>query len=178
MIGDRLKSERERLSHTQPTLAEYAGAKKRTVIDWEKGVSSPTAVQLSALAAIGVDVQYVITGVRSLNPACETQNITQQLYLLKSSTEAINPLKLDKYQAAHLQSILHGVATGKSDAVAEAMADYANCELTVAEKDLLASYRAASDTDRAFINRFAHLAAKAAEDEAEPGEQEKSANGN
>jgi transcriptional regulator with XRE-family HTH domain len=62
MIGERLKKERERLGYTQPDFAEHAGAKKRTLIDWEKGVSSPTSVQLSALSKIGVDVQFVITG--------------------------------------------------------------------------------------------------------------------
>ena len=65
MIGIRLKEERERLGYTQPAFAEAAGAKKRTLIDWEKGVSSPTAVQLSALSEIGMDVMYVITGQRS-----------------------------------------------------------------------------------------------------------------
>jgi transcriptional regulator with XRE-family HTH domain len=62
VIGERLKSERERLGMTQPDFAEAAGAKKRTLIDWEKGVSSPTAVQLAALAGIGVDALYVLTG--------------------------------------------------------------------------------------------------------------------
>lgn len=65
MIGKRLKEERDRLGLTQPLFAEAASAKKRTLIDWEKGVSSPTAVQLSALAAIGVDVMYVLLGVRA-----------------------------------------------------------------------------------------------------------------
>lgn len=54
-----------RLGYTQPVFAEMAGAKKRTLIDWEKDVSSPTAVQLSALAAHGLDVVYVLTGTRS-----------------------------------------------------------------------------------------------------------------
>ena len=65
MIGERLKEERERLDLTQPAFAEAAGAKKRTLIDWEKGVSSPTAVQLAALASIGVDALYVLTGQKS-----------------------------------------------------------------------------------------------------------------
>lgn len=65
MIGERLKSERERLGMTQPDFAEAAGAKKRTLIDWEKGASSPTAVQLAALASIGVDALYVLTGQRA-----------------------------------------------------------------------------------------------------------------
>jgi transcriptional regulator with XRE-family HTH domain len=65
MIGERLKYERERLGMTQPDFADAAGTKKRTLIDWEKGVSSPTAVQLSALSTIGVDVLYVLTGQRA-----------------------------------------------------------------------------------------------------------------
>lgn len=64
MIDVRLKEERERLSMSQTAFAEAAGAAKRTLIDWEKGVSSPTAVQLSALSKIGVDVLYVLTGAR------------------------------------------------------------------------------------------------------------------
>lgn len=65
MIGDRLRLERERLGLTQPAFAEAADAKKRTLIDWEKGVSSPTAMQLAAMAVLGVDVLYVVTGDRS-----------------------------------------------------------------------------------------------------------------
>lgn len=61
----RLKQERERLGLTQPALADVAGAAKRTVVDWEKGVSSPTAVQLAALAVAGADVLYILTGARS-----------------------------------------------------------------------------------------------------------------
>ncbi|MFI8609496.1 helix-turn-helix domain-containing protein [Pseudomonas sp. NPDC077649] len=65
MLGERLKEERKRLGLTQPLLAEVAGAAKRTVIDWEKGVSSPTAAQLEVLAGVGMDVLYVVTGQRA-----------------------------------------------------------------------------------------------------------------
>jgi len=67
MIGIRLKEERTRLRLTQPIFAEYALAKKRTLIDWEKGVSSPTAMQLAGLSLKGADIQYICTGVRSKN---------------------------------------------------------------------------------------------------------------
>lgn len=66
MIGIRLKQERERLGYTQPVFAEFAGAKRRTLIDWEKGVSSPTAVQLAGLARAGADVLFILTGHRRL----------------------------------------------------------------------------------------------------------------
>ncbi len=80
MIGERLREERERLELTQPAFAEAAGAKKRTLIDWEKGVSSPTAVQLSALSEIGADVLYILTGQRtggteSASPAAVSEKL-------------------------------------------------------------------------------------------------------
>lgn len=64
-IEKRLKEERERLGVTQPAFAEVAGVVKQTVIQWEKGASGPSAAQLSALHEIGVDLQYVLLGIRS-----------------------------------------------------------------------------------------------------------------
>lgn len=64
-IGARVKEERERLGMTIPEFADAAGAKKNTVIDWQKDLSSPPAAKLQALASVGVDIQYVVIGVRS-----------------------------------------------------------------------------------------------------------------
>jgi len=61
-VHERFKAERERLGLTQPRVAALTGVGKTTVINWEKGSSSPTAVQLSALADFGLDVLYVVTG--------------------------------------------------------------------------------------------------------------------
>lgn len=72
MIHTRLKEERERLGLTQPEFAEAAGAAKRTLIEWEKGSTSPNAVQISALSFVGVDVLYVLTGQRSKNVASQS----------------------------------------------------------------------------------------------------------
>lgn len=62
MINTRLKEEREKLGLNQDDFSALAGAKRRTLVDWEKGVSSPTAVQLSKLAEAGADTQYILTG--------------------------------------------------------------------------------------------------------------------
>ncbi|WP_082608229.1 helix-turn-helix transcriptional regulator [Acidovorax sp. Root219] len=86
MIGDRLRAERERLGLTQPAFAEVAGAKKRTLIDWEKGVSSPTAAQLAALAGLGVDVQYVVTGSMA-PPALGAEESTLLSYFREATPE-------------------------------------------------------------------------------------------
>jgi len=64
-LCERLKEERNRLGFTQPVFAAQAETKKGSIINWEKGSSSPTAVQLEALSKIGVDAQYVVTGQRS-----------------------------------------------------------------------------------------------------------------
>lgn len=69
MLNIRLKEERDRLKLTQEVFGTHASAKKRTVVDWESGTSSPTAIQMQSLSLIGVDVQYVITGRRSVDVA-------------------------------------------------------------------------------------------------------------
>lgn len=64
MIGVRMKEERKRLGLSQEECAAISGASRRAYIDWEGGKTSPTAVQLAALAAAGVDILYVLTGQR------------------------------------------------------------------------------------------------------------------
>lgn len=64
-LHERFKAERERLALTQPQLAVAVGVGKTTVINWEKGSSSPTALHLAQLTTLGFDVLYVLTGQRS-----------------------------------------------------------------------------------------------------------------
>ena len=66
-LGFRLKKERNRLGLSQPQLAEVVGTSKNTVIAWEKGSTSPNAVQLSLLSELNLDVAYVLTGQRASN---------------------------------------------------------------------------------------------------------------
>lgn len=61
-VHDRFRTERERLRLTQPEVAECVAVGKTTVINWEKGTSSPTAAQLAVLAGKGMDVLYITTG--------------------------------------------------------------------------------------------------------------------
>jgi transcriptional regulator with XRE-family HTH domain len=67
-IGDRLREERERLSLSQPKLAEAAHTTKQTVFSWESGKTAPDAVQLAAMAGHGADVLYIVTGARDYEP--------------------------------------------------------------------------------------------------------------
>jgi len=63
-IGQRLLEERGRLGLTQQALADAIGAPRVSFVKYEAGQSSPAAETLVALEAAGVDVRYVLTGLR------------------------------------------------------------------------------------------------------------------
>ena len=115
MIGNRLREERERLGLTQPVFAELAGAKKRTLIDWEKDVSSPTAVQLAQLAAAGADVLYILTGQRS---SAQPAHDAAEQVLLDSYRRCSSQARQNLIQtAALLAAGLSGSAGGGGEQV-------------------------------------------------------------
>ena len=68
-ISVRLKEERSRLKLSQTDLGAIGGVGKTTQINYEKGVGSPDATYLAAVAEKGVDVLYVVTGERKPMPA-------------------------------------------------------------------------------------------------------------
>lgn len=105
MIGERLKDERKRLGLTQPGLAEAAGAAKRTVIDWEKGVSSPTAVQLEAMATVGMDVLYVVTGLSTRDVASQP-NLPLNANLTETANQAADSSSVPLINAERLTRIV------------------------------------------------------------------------
>lgn len=72
-IGARLREERTRLAFTQQDLAESIGGARLSVIHYESGRSSPAAETLAALEAVGVDVRYVLTGVRQAGPCIDRE---------------------------------------------------------------------------------------------------------
>ncbi|MGS0743264.1 helix-turn-helix domain-containing protein [Glaciimonas sp. GG7] len=61
-VGEALKSERVRLGMNQDDFSSAGGVTKRTQISYEQDERAPDALYLRAVAAIGVDVQYVLTG--------------------------------------------------------------------------------------------------------------------
>lgn len=63
-IGKRLKEERERLGLNQTEFGEIGGAGRKTQFNYETDERIPDANYLERLYKAGVDVGYVITGVR------------------------------------------------------------------------------------------------------------------
>lgn len=66
-IGARLRLERHRLQLNQTEFAALGGVRKLAQLRYERNERAPDAQYLLALAQAGVDVQYVLTGERSLN---------------------------------------------------------------------------------------------------------------
>jgi transcriptional regulator with XRE-family HTH domain len=61
-IFERLKQSRKDLHLSQEAIAEKCGVKRETWSRYESGLMSPGMEVLSAFAAAGADVQYILTG--------------------------------------------------------------------------------------------------------------------
>lgn len=68
-IGFRLRAERERLSFSQEAFANKGGVHRRTQVNYESGERNPDAAYLAAIAGLGVDITYVVTGSRVIQVA-------------------------------------------------------------------------------------------------------------
>ena len=63
-LGSRIKSERLRIGMQQIDFAEACNVSRGGLLKWEKNESAPNAQALAAMARLGVDVLYVVTGQR------------------------------------------------------------------------------------------------------------------
>ena len=61
-IGERLREQREKLGLNQEELGQIGGVNRNTQGKYEKGERNPDSAYLSAVAASGLDVLYVLTG--------------------------------------------------------------------------------------------------------------------
>lgn len=64
-VGERLREERDRLGQNQTDFGVAAGVSRGTQKAYELESSSPDIRYLSTLQGMGVDVHYVLTGIRS-----------------------------------------------------------------------------------------------------------------
>lgn len=76
-IGQRLLEERARLGFAQQGFAEAIGGSRLSVINYENGRSSPAAETLAAMEVVGVDVRYVLTGMRIAPSGVERERFRQ-----------------------------------------------------------------------------------------------------
>lgn len=66
-IGERLRQERERLGLNQLNFARIGGVTRESQVNYERGKRSPNNSYWIAIAILGIDIQYIFTGVASVN---------------------------------------------------------------------------------------------------------------
>lgn len=91
-VGDRLRDERVRLNLKQEDLAQVGGVNRNTQGSYERGARHPDTAYLTAVAGLGVDIAYVVTGQRYLGEsmsAFESQIIEQYRCITPFDQEAI-----------------------------------------------------------------------------------------
>lgn len=84
-IGNRIKDERERLKMNQEKFALHGGVSLRSQQMYERDKTEPAAGYFVSIAKIGVDVNYILTGVKisSIQSESKTGNIDDVLDIAK-----------------------------------------------------------------------------------------------
>ncbi|ANY90456.1 transcriptional repressor DicA [Pseudomonas putida] len=91
-VGDRLREERVRLNLSQEDLAQAGGVNRNTQGSYERGVRNPDTAYLLAVAELGVEVDFVLFGKRSLDSGLdpeETQIIEQYRHIPEQDQRAL-----------------------------------------------------------------------------------------
>lgn len=108
-IGQRLKEERLRLKLSQSALGSIGGVETNAQGNYESGSRYPRADYLSRIAAGGVDVAYVVTGLR-LPPVGATMEVNE-LPANRTVRDSVNSDNRLDSLIERLQGNLHGITT-------------------------------------------------------------------
>ncbi|HEY8037978.1 MAG TPA: helix-turn-helix transcriptional regulator [Methylobacter sp.] len=106
-ISKRLLDERLRLDKNQAEMAEIGGVAKRTYCNYESGEREPMASFFAGLAAAGADVQYILTGIRSVNLPSNPYPSLQSEPAMAAQDSAGYTVTLRPDQAALLDNVEH-----------------------------------------------------------------------
>lgn len=79
-VGKRLKEERERLGFNQTDFAAVGGVGRKSQFNYEEDERKADTAYLEAIASVGADVRYIITGERE-GPAPEVLASDERLML-------------------------------------------------------------------------------------------------
>ena len=70
-LAERLQNERKRIGLSQAELARIGGVRANAQGHYENGIRSPRADHLFNLHQNGIDVGFILTGVRALTSGCK-----------------------------------------------------------------------------------------------------------
>lgn len=115
--GERLREERDRLGFNQTAFGAIGGVQKQAQLKYEKGERFPDAAYLDAVAKVGADVQYIITGVRS--SAALTTDEDELVRLFRAAPLAVKAATLAGLAAGGapagnegVKQVFHGTVSG------------------------------------------------------------------
>lgn len=86
-MGTRLRALRKKLGETQTEFGHRLGVSKLSVLNYEAGVTCPTAEQLQSLETTGVDATYLAFGYPSLANAQARTNFAAALAWVKRESQ-------------------------------------------------------------------------------------------
>ncbi|MCD5985994.1 helix-turn-helix domain-containing protein [Pseudomonas sp. CDFA 610] len=117
-IGTRLKQERRRLGLLQRELGHFGGVAANAQGKYESGERVPRADYLAAIANVGVDVLYVLTGRRGAG--VELESIVQRMSCAAGSSDAIfvEVQHAVRHLVATIEELSHAYDTGDRQAQA------------------------------------------------------------
>ena len=117
--GERLRSERERLGLTQQAMADAAGVRREMWSKYERGVAVPGGDVFEALAALNIDLMFVLTGdylsVAQARAVAGLSNVATSQHLPSSDLAPDEQLLLEAYRglsAAARKELLAELLTG------------------------------------------------------------------
>lgn len=102
-FATRLKEERTRLGLSQAAFAEKIGIHRNTQIKYESGEREPDIAYLEGIEKIGIDGQYVMTGVREEESQLHDMIIARVFFLLMAALGA------EREQADRLIELAFGI---------------------------------------------------------------------
>lgn len=136
-LGIRLRQERQRIILSQATMANIGGIKANAQCVYESGRRSPRAEYLAKIAAAGVDVSYVLTGVRSQSsvvastaspnagPGSQSETCENRAHQAQSAIRIIEQLRTSIWSTAEaISEISHLMNVSDKRSPAELIAGY------------------------------------------------------
>lgn len=110
----RLREERKRIGFTQIAAAERSGVTRETWNRYESGAISPGTDAWEALAAAGADVQYILTGRKSVPALCVEQERAGYV------VEVLSPAEAQALATLRASGVLGGVSVNISSNAGQA----------------------------------------------------------
>lgn len=100
---DRLREERKRLRLSQTEFSRLAGVHLNTQSRYEKGVTEPDTAYLEAIGRLGVDVGYVMAGVKSdvFGPSAQLEADTLDAFALALHVDRSDVIRVARLIAAY-----------------------------------------------------------------------------